>query len=89
MSVEITQFREYKKNTLQGFATVRLTGVGLEIRDITVHSKNSSGWLGLPAKPFEKDGKTQWMPLVKFYEKARWDEFQEETLKALDEYKRK
>jgi len=40
MAIEITDFRTHKKNTLRGFITVRLTTIGLEIRDLAVHEKN-------------------------------------------------
>jgi len=84
--VEIVSFRAYKKNTLQGFVTVKLTTIGLEIRDITVHEKNDSRWIGLPAKPYEKDGKTQYSYIVNFYDKNAGDKFQAQVLEGLDEH---
>ena len=44
MAVEVVEFREYVKNTLQGFLTIRMTNVGLEIRDIALHRKNGEKW---------------------------------------------
>jgi hypothetical protein len=52
MPIEIVDFRPFEKNTLRGFATVRLTGVNLEIRDITIHEKNGNRWVSLPSKPY-------------------------------------
>jgi len=40
MAIEIIAFRSYERNTLKGFFTARLTNMGLEIRDITLHQKN-------------------------------------------------
>jgi hypothetical protein len=53
MPLEVTKFRLFEKNTLRGFATVRLTGVNLEIRDITIHEKNGNRWVSLPSKPYD------------------------------------
>lgn len=85
--VEIISFKEYQKNTLQGFATVRLTNIGLEIREITIHQKNDSQWIGMPAKPYDKDGKTQYSYIVHFYDKDKGNVFQSEVLKALKEFR--
>lgn len=89
MGLEIVDFKSYQKNTLQGFLTVRMTSVGLEIRDIAVHKKNGKQWLQLPAKPYTKpDGGQGWSYILAFYEKERFKQFQEVTLGALDAYQR-
>ena len=89
MSIEIADFKAYTKNTLRGFLTVRMTTVGLEIRDIALHERNGERWLQLPAKPFKKpDGKQGWSYILSFYEKQNYKKFQEVTLKALDAYQR-
>lgn len=86
MTVEIQSFRKYEKNTLKGFLSVRLTGVSLEIRDICLHEKNGSRWLALPAKQYEKDGETSWMPIIRFYDKDVWEKFQSTVLQSLAKY---
>jgi hypothetical protein len=83
MPLEVTKFRLFEKNTLRGFATVRLTGVNLEIRDITIHEKNGNRWVSLPSKPYESDGETKYSYIVKFYEKPTWERFQAEVLKQI------
>ena len=89
MAIEIIDFRPYIKNTLQGFLSIRLTSVGLEIRDVGLHHKDGKRWLQLPAKPYTKsDGKQGWSYIVSFYEKERYHQFQDVTLKALDAYQR-
>ena len=47
--IEITSFDQYRKNTLQGFLSVRLAETGLEIRDIALHQENGNRWLQLSA----------------------------------------
>ena len=87
MGVEIIDFRSYQRNTLQGFLTIRMTSVGLEIRDIALHRRDGKQWLQLPAKPYKKpDGDQGWSYILAFYEKERFKQFQEVTLKALDAY---
>lgn len=88
MAIEIISFRAHSKNTLEGFATVRMTQIGLEIRDITVHSKDGKRWLGLPAKPYKKpDGSDGWSYIIDFYDRETADKFRDATLKALDAYR--
>jgi len=89
MRIEVTDFRPYRKNTLQGFLTILLPSVGLEIRDLGLHEKNGKRWLQLPAKPYTKpDGGQGWSYIVSFPEKNRYNQFQDVALKALDDYQR-
>lgn len=89
MAVEIISFRSYEKNTLRGFLTVRLTNIGLEIRDMTLHQKNGSRWVALPAKSYKKgDGGQGWSYIVKFYHEVRGKQFQKACLDAFDRYLR-
>lgn len=89
MSVEITQFKRFEKNTLKGFLTVRLPGIGLEIRDICLHEKNGKKWLQLPSKPHQKqDGSQSWSFILTFFDQQKGDQFQAAALKALDQYQR-
>jgi hypothetical protein len=84
--IEIVSFKPFVKNTLQGFATVRLTNIGLEIRDATLHQKNGKRWIQFPSKAYEKNGKTLWSAIVDFYDRTRGDQFQRTALDALDQF---
>ena len=86
MAIEIMSFRKFQKNTLQGFVNIRLTNVGIEIRDVCYHAKNGKRWLSMPAKPYEKDGETKYVYILDFYDSPKSDQFQARALKALDEY---
>lgn len=89
MTIEIIDFRTHRKNTLEGFATIRLTKVGMEIRDMAFHQKNGKRWLQLPAKPYSKpDGSKGWSYIISFYEKDKYNQFQAVALEALDAYQR-
>jgi hypothetical protein len=84
--IEVVRFKERENNTLRGFVTVRVTDIGLEIRNIMVHQKDERRWIGMPAKPYEKDGKTQYSYVTYFYDKNMGIEFQYSVLAALDKY---
>ena len=64
-----------------------MTGVGLELRDLTLHQKGGKRWVGLPAKPYQdENGDQKWSHIVKFYDKARGDQFEKTVIAALDIY---
>jgi len=84
MGVEITKFREFRKNSLIGFCNILMTNIGLEIRDATVHTKDGNQWIGLPPKPYEKeDGSTGYSYIIKFTDKVKYAQFQKLALEAL------
>lgn len=51
LEVECVGFRPLLKNTLRGFASVRIPAMCLTIHDVAVHQKNASRWVQLPGKP--------------------------------------
>lgn len=57
MPIEIVNFRSHIKNTLQGYFTVRLSNIGLEIRDATLHKKEGKRWIPHPFPFSQKDFK--------------------------------
>ncbi len=88
MGIEITDFKSLNKNTLKGFLTIRMTSVGLEIRDIALHEKNGKRWLSMPAKPYKKpDGSQGWAYILDFFNKDLGKRFQKLALSALDSYR--
>jgi hypothetical protein len=51
--IEVTSFKPFQKSSLQGFAVIRMTNIGLEVRDVTLHQKNGKRWLQLPSKNYQ------------------------------------
>jgi hypothetical protein len=49
MPAILLAWKELRRNTLLGFATVQLGA--LKIHDVTLHQQNGKRWVGLPAKP--------------------------------------
>jgi len=90
MAIEITNFKPLDRGTLKGFVTFRMTNIGMEIQGATLNEKDGKRWIGLPAKPYQKqDGSTGWQPLLSFYDRGMEGKFRSAALKALDEYIRK
>jgi hypothetical protein len=56
LTVHCNSFRPMHRNTLRGFAAIRIEELRLNIRDVAVHQKGNSRWAQLPAKPQVSDG---------------------------------
>jgi hypothetical protein len=91
LSVTCHDFTSYRRNTLFGFATIKISELQLEIRDIAIHQKGESRWAQLPAKPQVKDGalvkngdgKIQYWPIMDFTSRAVRDAFSHAVIDAL------
>ena len=81
----VREWRPFERNTLRGFLSLELPS-GMIIRDCTVHGKNNSRWVGMPARPYEKDGAKTWSPLIEFASKEARDKFQACALAAFDKH---
>ena len=82
--IEISNYKEHRKNTLRGFFDVRLTNMGLEIRGCCLHEKDGNQWIQLPSKPFEKDDDSMgWKYILDFYKSDKREAFQNMVLDAL------
>jgi hypothetical protein len=86
MGLEIVKFRLCNKNTLRGFLSVRMTGVGLEIRDVSLHEKNGKKWLAMPSRPYEdSEGNRKYAFILDWYDSDRKAQFEAEVLRLLRE----
>jgi hypothetical protein len=57
LTVTCLSFKPLRKNTLRGFADIRIAELRLDIKDIAVHAKGGGRWAALPARPMiDKDG---------------------------------
>ena len=89
MAVEVSRFREYRKNKMIGWATLLLTKAGIEIRDVSIFRDPEDGhiWVSMPSKMYEnQQGEIRWYPLVWFPNPDRARKFQEEAAKAIEAY---
>jgi len=88
--IRCLKFRPYQKNTLQGFADLKLSRVGIIIHDCTFHRhQNGREWVGFPARSYnDKDGNTQRQALIEFAPDAKRtrEQFQEQAIAAIYEF---
>ena len=85
MTIKCIKFRRFEKNTLKGFASLELPRVGIILHDCTWHSKDGKEWVGFPARAYDQNGETRWMPLVEFSKDAgeARRQFQQQALDAI------
>lgn len=88
----LLEWKSIKRNSLRGFATVRL-GKSLKISDIPVHCANGKRWASLPSKPqissdgsAVKDdrGRLKYIPIVSWTDKTASDRFSAEVISAIE-----
>jgi hypothetical protein len=78
LEVECVAFKPLLRNTLRGFADIRIPALRLVIHDVAVHQKNQARWAQLPAKAQLRDGalvkdatgKIQYWPMLEFESRA-------------------
>ena len=89
MQVSLIDWRPLRRNSLLGFASVRLGA--LVLRDVTVHASNGHYWAGLPAKPRltgtettkDERGKVLYTPIMEWASKQTADRFSDAVVAAL------
>jgi hypothetical protein len=79
----VREWKPYAKNPLVGFFSLELPS-GMVLHGCTLHEKNGSRSVGLPAKSYVKDGATRWSPLVEFKSRETREDFQARALAAID-----
>ena len=91
MPVKLLGWRPLVRNTLRGFADVRL-GKSLVIHEIGLHAKGPSRWCGLPGKPQidgagnvrrGTNGKPLYVPILEWADKAAATAFSHAVVAAV------
>jgi hypothetical protein len=87
MSIVISNWRPFEKNTLRGFFNAILPS-RLVIQGLTLHQKGESRWIGLPAKEYvdKNTGLKKYQPVIDFVGREDSDRFQSQVLTALDRH---
>jgi hypothetical protein len=91
MNITVTEFKPVNRNTLVGFAIIRVAQIRLTIRDVAVHEKNGESWAQLPARPqIDRDGvairkgdKVQYATLLEWDDAATRTAFSRAVVAAL------
>jgi hypothetical protein len=89
-SIECEEFKPVVRNTLRGFATIKVPDIRMRVKDVAIHVKNGSQWAALPAKPqirdgqvITKDGKAQYVPILEFTDRNTGDAFSRAVIDAV------
>lgn len=51
MTLECVGWKPLRRNTLAGFASIRIADMRLTVIDVALHNKGSQRWAALPSKP--------------------------------------
>jgi hypothetical protein len=85
-------FKPYRKNTLIGFATIRIAEMKLTVHDVAIHEKGSSRWAQFPAKPQidrngvaikDRAGKIQYVAILELDDRKTRDAFSHAVIAAV------
>jgi hypothetical protein len=90
-SIALLEWRPLKRNSLRGFATIRL-GKFLKISDIAIHASHGRRWAQLPSKPQvengvhvkDQNGKPKWVPILSWTERDVGDRFSEALIRGIE-----
>ena len=92
MQLSLVGWKVLQRNTLRGFAKVRL-GKSLLISDVALHCSHGRRWAQFPAKPLllsdgtakkNEQGKIQYVPLLEWTDKSAADRFSEAVIDAVE-----
>jgi hypothetical protein len=91
--IAIIAWKPLTKNTLRGFAAVRLRN-GLLINDVTVHTSHGKAWASLPSKPIvgadgqaqrdRETGKLRYVPILEWPDRSVADRFSAAVIDAIE-----
>lgn len=92
MPLALVGFKPMARNTLRGFADVRV-GKALIIREVAIHVSHGRAWASLPSKPVLKDGrattdergKIRYVPMMEWADKETRDAFSDAVVAAVRE----
>lgn len=92
MPVSLLGWKSMKRNSLRGFAKVRV-GKALVLHDVTVHASGERRWATPSSKPqIDKDGavlrddkgKIKYAPVVEWGDRETADSFSEGVIEAIE-----
>ena len=82
----ISNWKAFTKNTLRGFFSLTLPS-GLILHNCSLHEREDSRWIGLPAQKFAKeDGTISYTQIIEFTSKAARDRFQAAAVRGVERF---
>ena len=91
MNLVIEEFTSVARNSLRGFAWVRLPS-GLILHDTAIHERDGKAWASPASKPMlsrdgtvvrDAAGKTQYVPIITFASREIRDRFSAAVINAM------
>ena len=93
LTLECVGWKPLRRNTLAGFASIRIADMRLTVIDVALHNKGSQRWASLPSKPIiDRDGvakrdatsgKITYTPLLDFDSAAVRSAFSDAAIAAV------
>ena len=92
MPIALLGWKALQRNSLRGFATVRI-GRSLSIKDVGVYSSKGRQWASLPSKPVmasdgtarrSDDGKIQYVPVLEWIDRDSANRFSAAVIEAVE-----
>ena len=92
LTVRVESFKPLRRGSLLGFVDLVIPQIRLRVREASVHQSRGRRWVGLPAKPQidregrvrqDDRGKTAYVNVLQFTDKATSDGFSERAIAAL------
>jgi hypothetical protein len=92
MQLSLLAWRSLPRNSLRGFATIKL-GKSLSVKDVAVHCSHGKRWAALPSKPqIDRDGnalkdekgKVKYVPILEWLDRAVGDDFSNSVIEAIE-----
>src|SRR5262249_49884427 len=91
-NIIVLDWRPCNRNTLRGFAKIKIPAWGLILDGVAVHEKEGRDWAQLPARPQinkdgdvirEDDGKIRYAKIMEFDDKRKSWDFSDEVVAAV------
>jgi|SRR6516164_619821 hypothetical protein len=91
-TIVVLDWRPCVRNTLQGFAEIKVPAWGLTIDGVAIHKKEDHAWAQLPARPQidregnilrEDDGKIKYAKVMEIDDKRKAWEFSDSVVAAV------
>jgi hypothetical protein len=91
LTVSCADWRPLRKNTLLGFARIRIAELDLTIHDVAIHESHGKRWAQLPSRPWiegdrlvrDDAGKVKYSPLLEFSRREVRDAFSQSVISAV------
>jgi len=88
--IQCVAYKAMEKGALQGFATIYVPQWDLEIFNISVFSKNSQKWVGMPSRQtVDESGAKSYFPYLRFRDKKNLDGFGKKVIQAIEKFNEK